>query len=162
MRSLTWMGLGLSGVILLGLAPRSAGAETRARAEPVLEIMTLDPGNCTLGLSWPWGAMAVNHVLFHDHRGPFKAIVESSGKGVRVTFDGWGRLPFVASAAKMRIIYWVADRKEIDFKAEAIAGGTVRVQPVDRPVSQGKRIIIGLGPRAANGVGNVSVEGPTD
>jgi hypothetical protein len=156
------MGLGLSGMLLLGAGARSTEPEKRAKEAPVLEIIGLDRGNYTLGLSWPWGAMAVDHVLFNDHSGPFKAIVESSGKGVRVTFDGWGRLPFVASAAKMRIIYWVADRKEIDFKAEAIAGGTVRVQPVDRPVSQGKRIIIGLGPRAANGVGNVSVEGPTD
>src|SRR6516165_8464630 len=43
MRSVTGMGLGLSGVLLLGLAARSAGAEKGARAEPVLEIMSLDP-----------------------------------------------------------------------------------------------------------------------
>src|SRR5437870_3692030 len=107
MRSLTGMALGLSGVLLLGLAARFAGAERRAGAEPVLEIMSLDQGDRTLGLSWPWGAMAVNHVQFDDHRGPFEAVVESSGQGVRVTFDGWGKGPFVASAAKIRIIYWV-------------------------------------------------------
>jgi hypothetical protein len=162
MRSLTWMGLGLSGVLLLGMAARSAGAERGARAEPVLEIMSLDQGDCTLGLSCPWGAMAVNHVLFNDHSGPFKAVVESSGKGVRVTFDGWGKEPFVASADKVRIIYWVAGRKEIDFVAEAISGGAVRVRPVDRPVTQGRRIVIGLGERAAKGVANVSVEGRTN
>ena len=50
MRSLTWMGLGLSGVLLLGMAARSAGAERGAKAEPVLEIMSLDQGDCTLGL----------------------------------------------------------------------------------------------------------------
>src|SRR5215472_4260222 len=126
MRSWTGMGLGLSGVLLLGMAAWSAGAERGARAEPVLEIMSLDPGDCTLGLSWPWGAMAVNHVTFNDHRGPFKAVVESSGEGVRVTFDGWGKEPFVATAAKIRIIYWVGGRAAIELVAEAISGGAVR------------------------------------
>jgi hypothetical protein len=156
------MGLGLSGLLLLALAGRSAGAERGARVEPVLEIMSLDPGDCTLGLSWPWGAMAVNHVRFQDHRGPFKAVVESSGEGVRVTFEGWGKGPFVASAAKIRIIYWVAGRKAIDFAAEALSDGAVRVRPVGRPVTQGRRIVIGLGERAAQGVATVSVEGRRD
>jgi hypothetical protein len=88
--------------------------------------------------------------------------VESSGKGVRVTFDGWGKEPFVASADKVRIIYWVAGRKEIDFAAEAISGRAVRVRPVGRPVTQGRRIVIGLGERAAKGVANMSVEGRRD
>jgi hypothetical protein len=156
------MGLGLSGVLVLGMAARSAGAERGAGAEPVLEIMSLDPGDCTLRLSWPWGAMAVNHVLFNDHRGPFKAVVESAGKGVRVTFDGWGQGPLVASADQVRIIYRVAGRKEIDFTAEAISGGAVRVRPVARPVTQGRRIVIGLGEPAAQGVANVSVEARRD
>ena len=102
--------------------------------------------------------MAVNHVMFNDHRGPFKAIVESSGKGIRVTFDGWGKSPFAASASKVRIIYWVAGRKEIDFEAEVVSGGEVRVRPVDRRVTQGRRIVIGLGGRADQGVATVSVE----
>jgi hypothetical protein len=89
--------------------------------------------------------MAVNHVMFNDHRGPFKATVESSGKEVRVTFDGWGKGPFVVSADKVRIIYWVAGKKEIDLAAECLSGGKVRVQPVDRPATQGRRIVIGLG-----------------
>jgi hypothetical protein len=156
------MGWGLTGALLLGLAAPSAGAEGKAGAEPVLEIMSLDPGDCTLRLSWPWGAMDVNHVLFADHRGPFKAVVESSGQGVRVTFDGWGRGPFVAFAGKVRIIYRVAGEKEIDLAAEAIAGGAVRVRPVDRPVIEGRRIVIGLGESAAKGVANVSVEGRKD
>jgi hypothetical protein len=159
MRSVIWMGLGLSGVLLLGMAARSAGAEKGARAESVLEILSLDQGDCTLGLSWAWGAIAVNHVLFTDQNGPSKAVVESSGKGVRVTVDGWGKGPFVASAAKIRIIYWVAGRKAIDFAAEALSDGAVRVRPVDRPVTQGRRIVIGLGERAARGVANVSVGG---
>jgi hypothetical protein len=156
------MGLGLSSVLWLGLAARSTGAEGRTRAEPVLEIMSLDPGDYTLGLSWPWGAMAVNHVMFNDHRGPFQAVVEASDQGARVTFDGWGKEPFVASADKVRIIYWVAGKKEIDFTAEAISGGAVRVRAVDRPVIQGRRIVIGLGRRGAEGAANVSVEARRD
>jgi hypothetical protein len=103
--------------------------------------------------------MAANHVLFNDHRGPFQAVVESAGKGVRVTFIGWGETPFVASADKIRIIYRVAGRKEMDITTEAIEGGAVRVRPVDRPATQGRRIVIGLGERAAIGVATVSVEG---
>jgi hypothetical protein len=106
--------------------------------------------------------MNVNHVQFNNHHGPFRVVVESAGKGVRVTFDGWGQEPFVASADKVRIIYWVAGRKEIDFAAEAISGGAVRVRPVDRPVTQGRRVVIGLGERAAEGVANVSVEARRD
>ena len=162
MRSLTGMGLGLSGVLLLGLVARSAGAERGAEADPVLEIMSLDPGNCTLELSWPWGAMAVNHVLSNDHRGPFQAVVESSGRGVRVTFVGWGETPFVASADRLRIIYRVAGRKEMDFTAEAISGGAVRVRGVDGRDTRGRRIVIGLGERSGDGVAKVSVEARTD
>jgi hypothetical protein len=156
------MGLKLSGVILLGLAARSAGAERGAKAEPVLEIMSLDKADESLGLSWSWGALSANRVMFNNHRGPFKAIVESSAKRVRVTFDGWGEEPFVASAEKIRIIYWVAGRKEMDFAAELVPGGAVRIRPVDRPATQGRRIIIGLGERAAKGAAIVSVEGRKD
>jgi hypothetical protein len=144
------------------MAARSTGAEGRTKAEPVLEIMSLDPGDYALRLSWPWGAMAANHVTFSDHRGPFKAVVESSGQGVRVTFEGWGEQPFVASAGKVRIIYWVAGKKESDFVAEAVSGGAVRVRAVDRPVTQGRRIVVGLGERAAKGAATVSVEGRRD
>jgi hypothetical protein len=145
-------------VLLLTMVARSDGAEGGAKAEPVLEIMSLVPGDYSLGVSWPWGAMAANHVMFNDHPGPFKAVVESPGKGVRVTFQGWGEEPFIASAEKVRIIYRVAGRKEIDFGAEAISGGEVRVRPVDRPAIQGRRVVIGLGERSPKGVANVSVE----
>jgi hypothetical protein len=123
------------------------------------EIMSLGRGDYSLGVSWPWGAMAANHVLSNDHRGPFQAVVESSSQGVRVTFVGWGEKPFVASADKIRIVYWVAGKKAFEFATEAITGGAVRVRPVDRPVTQGRRIVIGLDERAAEGVANVSVEG---
>jgi hypothetical protein len=106
--------------------------------------------------------MAVNHVTFNEHRGPFKAVVESAGRGVRVTFVGWGETPFVASADKIRIIYRVAGKRAIDFAAEAIPGGVVRVRPVDRPITQGRRVVVGLGERAANGVASVSVEARKD
>jgi hypothetical protein len=156
------MRLGLSGVIWLGLAARAVGAEGGAKSEPLLEIMSLDPGDHSLGVSWPWGAMAANHVMFNDHRGPFKAIVESSGQGVRVTFEGWGEEPFAATADRIRVIYRVAGRTEIDFAAEAITGGAVRIRAVGRPVTQGRRIVIGLGRRHAAGGANVSVEGRRD
>jgi hypothetical protein len=156
------MGLGLSGVLWLGLAARAVGAEGGPKSEPMLEIMSLDRRDYSLAVSWPWGAMAANHVMFNDHRGPFQAVVESSGKGVRVTFVGWGEKPFVASADKIRIVYWVAGKKAFDFATEAIPGDAVRVRPVDRPVTQGRRIVIGLDERAAKGVATVSVEARKD
>ena len=160
MRTLTWMGLGFLGALLLGAAAYHAAAEETARVGPVLEIMSPDRGDCALRLSWPWGAMAVNHVLFDDHRGPFKAVVESTGMGVRVTFDGWGKEPFVASADKeVRVIYWVAGRKEFDFTAEAISAGEVRVRPAGQPDIRARHIVIGLGERPDRGVASVSVGG---
>ena len=159
MRSLTWMGLGLSGVLWLGLAARAVGAEGGPKSEPMLEIMSLDRRDYSLAVSWPWGAMAANHVMFNDHRGPFKAVVESSGKGVRVTFDGWGEGPFVASADKIRIVYRVAGRNEMEFTAEAISGEAVRVRRVDGPETRGRRIVIGFGGGAAKGAAKGSVEG---
>jgi hypothetical protein len=154
------MGLGLSGVLWLGMAARSAGAEREARAQPVLEIMSPDRGEYSLRLSWPWGAMAVNHVLFDDHRGPFKAVVESTGKRVSVSFDGWGKEPFVASAEKeVRVIYWVAGKKVVEFTAETASGGEVRVRPAGRPDIRGRRVVLGLGGRAAQGIAEVSVGG---
>jgi hypothetical protein len=156
------MGLALLGGLFLSMAARAGGPEREARKEPVLEIMSLDKGDCSLGLSWPWGSMAANHVMFNDHRGPFKAVVESPGNGVRVTFDGWGNDTFAASTDKVRVIYWVAGSKAIDFVAEAMPGGAVRVRPVDRPAAQGKRIVIGIGERTTKDVANVSVEARKD
>jgi hypothetical protein len=152
----------LFGVLLLGMAARRVEADKGAKAEQVLKLMSMDREACTLTLSWPWGAMAVNHVLFDDHRGPFKAFVESSAKRVRVTFDGWSNQPFVASAEKLRIIYWVTGKKEIDCVADLISGGAVRVRPVGRPVTEAKRVVIGLGKRTAEGASSVSVEGSSD
>ena len=162
MRSATWMGWGLSGAVLLGSAAPAARADGKTGKEPVLEIRSLDPGDCTLRLSWPWGGMAVNRVMFNDHRGPFKAVVESSGRGVRVTFDGWGQGPFVACADKIRIIYRVAGRMEMDLAAEAISGGAIRVRRVDGPETRGRRIVIGFGEGAAKGIAKVPVEGRRD
>ena len=86
--------------------------------------------------------------------------MESAGKGVRVRFDGWGKEPFVASADReLRVIYWVAGKKEIDFTADATSAGEVRVRPADRPVIRGRRVVMGLGERAAETVTRVSVGG---
>jgi hypothetical protein len=121
--------------------------------------MSLQTGDCTLRLSWPWGAIAANHVIFDDHDGPVKAIVEPSRAGVRVTFDGWGKDRFAVSADRVRIIYRVGNRKEIDFVAELISdGAAVRVRPVDRPVAEATRIVLQLGEHDPKAVTNVSIE----
>jgi hypothetical protein len=147
---------------MLGIAARSVGDDRKAKSEPILEIMSLDNRHCTLALSWPWGGMAVNHVMFNDHSGPFKAVVTSSGNGVQIAFDGWTKEPFKASADRVRIVYWVAGGKEIDFVAEAISDRVVRVRPVARPVAQGKHIVIKFGEPATKGVARVSVEAAKD
>jgi hypothetical protein len=57
MRSLTRVGLGLLCCTLtLGMAARSAGEDRKAEAERILEIMSLDARDCSLALSFPWGA----------------------------------------------------------------------------------------------------------
>jgi hypothetical protein len=156
------MGLALSGTLLVAEEAWSGGKESAASARPVLEIMSLDQGDCTLRLSWPSCAMAVNHVIFNDHRGAFTAVIQSSDKGVRVSFDGWGKEPFHASADKLRIIYSVAGKKEIDFVAEAVPDRAIRVRAIDRPVMKGRRIVIRLGERAPESAASVSVEGSSD
>jgi hypothetical protein len=99
----------------------------RARAKSTLEILSLESGDCTLRLSWPWGEIAANHVMFDNQYGPAMAIVEPSPAGVRVTFEGWGKDRFAVSADRVRIIDWVGNRKEIDFAAEMLSGrATVR------------------------------------
>jgi hypothetical protein len=104
--------------------------------------------------------MAVKHVRFEDHCGPFKAVVESTRQGVRVRFDGWGQEPFAAVADKeVRIIYWVAGRKEMDFTAEVATAEEVSLRLAGRPVIRGTRIVIELGGHAAQGVANVPVGG---
>ena len=156
MRALIWSVMGFTGTLLLAPTVRSAGPEKPVASKPVLEVMSLDPGDCSLGLTWQWGSMAVNHVLFDDHSGPFKAIVEPTGRGVRVTFNGWGEEPFVASADKqIRIVYRVGRKKEIDFTAEVASTGEVRVRPEGRKIVEGKRVVIGLGKEALQ----ISAEG---
>jgi hypothetical protein len=121
--------------------------------------MSLDKGDCSLRLSWPWGEIAANHVMFDHHDGPFKAIVEPSRAGVRVTFDGWVKDRFTVSADRVRIVYWNGSRKEIDFVAELIQGrSAVRIRPVDRPVAEGTRIVLRLGEHDRKAITKVSPE----
>ena len=94
--------------------PRGQRQKEQDDANAVLEIISPDQGDCPLGLSWRWGSMAVKHVWFDDHRGPFKAVVESSGKAVRVTFEGWGKERFVASAETQIRINYRPRRQESD------------------------------------------------
>jgi hypothetical protein len=111
-------------------------------------------------LAWPWGVIAVKHVRFEDHRGPFKAVVESTGRGVRVSFDGWGKEPFAAVADKeVRIVYSVSGLKESEFTAEVVTGEEVRVRSTGRPVIRGRRIVMELGGHAAQGAADVPVGG---
>jgi len=126
--------------------PEEPGGERGREARPVLEIMSPDAGDCSLGLSWRWGSMAVKRVQFDDHAGGFKAVVESTDRGVCVTFDGWGEEPFIASADKqVRVVYKVGRAKEIDFTAELGRDGSVRVRPEEGQAIEARRIVIGLG-----------------
>jgi hypothetical protein len=157
-RSLAWMRLGSYLALLLGASP--AEPEEPDRSAPVLEILSPDRGDRSLGLEWPWGSMAVKHVMFNDHRGSFKAVVESSAHGVRVRFEGWGKEPFTAVADKeIRVIYRVPGRKAVDFTAEATATGDVRVMTPGRPKVRGRRIVLGLGGSPTQGAASASVEG---
>jgi len=134
--------MGFTGAILLApFVVRSADGAKR-----ILEVMSPDAGDCTLSLTWPWGSMAVNRVFFDDHQGAFKAVVESTARGVRVTFDGWGNEPFVASAEKrVRVTYRAGREKQIDFTAEASPGAEARVRQEGGQPIKGRRIVIGLG-----------------
>jgi len=90
--------------------------------------------------------MAVKRVRFDDHGGAFTASVESTGQGVRVTFDGWGEEPFIASAdGQVRVVFRARDKKWIDFTAEAGPAGGVRVRREAGEAKEGKRIAIRLG-----------------
>jgi hypothetical protein len=57
MRTLTWTGLWLWSVLLCGIAVPPSMAEDVAKAFPVLQIMSLDPKDCSLELSHSWGGL---------------------------------------------------------------------------------------------------------
>jgi hypothetical protein len=154
-----WFGFGTLVALLLG-AGASTASDKNASARRVLEILSPDRGDCTLRLEWSWGAMAVNHVMLDDHQGSFKVFAEATGNGVRVRFVGWGKEPFVATANKeVRIIYWVAGRKEIGLTVEAASAREVRVRSADRGAIQGRNIVIGFGEPGAQGVAKVFDQG---
>jgi hypothetical protein len=91
-------------------------------------------------------------VIFNDHNGPYKAIVEPTGKGVKVTFDGWGKESFTASAKKeIRIISRVAGRKEIEFTVEFVSSSEVRIRSDPRQSVRGSRIVAAIGGRNESG-----------
>ena len=78
---------------------------------------------------------------FDNHDGPFEAVVEPSASGVRVTFNGWEEHPFVATAARIRMVYHRPGADRVDVVAEAMPGGKVRIRPADRPPIQGKKVV---------------------
>ena len=137
-----WVALAYIGFGMLGLAPNGQSAGGNAPVSPkhaVLEIMSPGPGDYNLKLEHHWGAISGNHVYFDNHDGPFEAVVEPSPSGVRVTFDGWEEHPFVATAAKIRMIYHRPGAAPTDVLVEAMPGGTVQVQPTGRSVCTGQK-----------------------
>jgi hypothetical protein len=143
-----WVALACIGLGMSGLAPASqtAGGNAPVAAKrAVLDLMSLDSPDCTLKLEHHWGGISANHVYFENHDGRFEAIVEPSPNGVRVTFNGWEEHPFVATAARMRVIYRRPGADPVDVVAEALPGGKVRIRPAGRPTVQGEKISIRLG-----------------
>jgi hypothetical protein len=143
-----WVAFVCVGLGISGFAPVGQTAMIRkppAAPHSVLEILSPVPGDFALKLDYPWGGIAASRVYFDNHDGPFEAVVEPSGPGVRVTFKGWEEKPFVATAEKVRIIYHRPGAGRVDVLAEAMPGGEVRIQPVGRPPIRGRNISVHLG-----------------
>jgi hypothetical protein len=137
------IGLGMLGFASGGLTAGSRAPTTAKHA--VLEIMSPDSDDLALQLVHHWGGMSASHVFFDNHDGPFDAVVEASAGGVRVTFTGWEEYPFVATAAKIRMAYDRPGAARVEFVAEAIPGGEVRIRPVGKPPIQGRKVALRLG-----------------
>jgi hypothetical protein len=134
------------GVLVLAQPIQTTGGNApEAAKRAVLDIMSLQPGDCTLKLEHHWGGISGNHIYFDNHAGPFEAVVEPSASGVRVTFTGWEEHPFVAKATKIRIVYRGPGAETADFVAGSVAGGNVQLQPVGHPAVQGYKVSIRLG-----------------
>jgi hypothetical protein len=143
-----WIAVACIGLGMSGLASDTRIAESNAPVaakHAVLEIMSLDSGDFALHLEHHWGGLSASHVYFDNHAGPFEAIVESTKSGVRVTFNGWEKHPFVATSTSIRIVYHSDGAGGVDLVAEAMPGGEVRVRPVGRTAVQGRKITIRLG-----------------
>ena len=137
------LGLGISGFPPATQTAENSGLVTAKHA--VLELMSLDPGEYTLNLEYHWGGLSGNHVYFDTHDGPFEAVVEPSPSGVRITFNGWEEHPFVASAARIRMVYNQPGAARVDFVAEAMSSGEVRVRPAGRRSIEGRKVAFRLG-----------------
>lgn len=137
------IGLGISGLA----APRQSdgGSLPFAAKQAVLEIMSQAQGDRTLQLDHHWGGIVGSHVFLDDHDGPFEAIAEPAGNGVRVTFKGWEEHPFVATASILRIVYHRPESPPVDLVIEAMPAGQVRISPRGRSPIQGKRVSVRLG-----------------
>jgi hypothetical protein len=97
--------------------------------------------------------MAVNHVVFNDHHGPYKAIVELGLKGVKIMFEVGGKESFTVSASKeIRIISRVAGRKEIEFTVEVVSTREIRIRSAARLTVRGSRVGIAFGSRDERGI----------
>jgi hypothetical protein len=143
-----WIALTCIGMCLSGLAPAAHTARSCAPVatkHAVLEIMSLDSGDLGLQLAHRWGAISARHVYFDNHDGSFEAVVEPSADGVRITFRGWEEHPFVAKAARIRMVYQRRGAERVDVLAETMANGEVRIRPVGQPPIHGRKVVARLG-----------------
>ena len=143
-----WIALTCIGLCMSGLAPATHTVRGRAPVatkHAVLEIISLDSGDLGLQLVHHWGAISARHVYFDNHDGSFEAVVEPSAAGVRVTFKGWEEHPFVATAARIRMVYQRRGADRVDVVAETMATGEVRIRPVGQPPIQGRKVVARLG-----------------
>jgi hypothetical protein len=141
--AVAWIGLGLSGLPSATHITRSSAPVAAKHA--ILEIMSPDSGDLSLQLEHHWGSISAHHVYFDNHDGPFEAVVEPSADGVRVTFNGWEDHPFVATSARIRMVYHRPGAGLVDFVAEAMPGGEVRIRPAGRTLIHGRKVAVRLG-----------------
>jgi hypothetical protein len=97
------LGLGISGLTSPRIVDRNSSPVGAKHA--VLEITSLAGYDRTLRLDHHWGSIVASHVFMDDHDGPFEAVAEQAGSGVRVTFNGWEAHRFVATSAGIRLVY---------------------------------------------------------
>lgn len=143
-----WIAVACIGLGLSGLTPaaQTAGSKAPAAAKrAVLEIMSPDSGDLALQLEHHWGAISANHVFFDNHDGPFEAVVQPAAGGVRVTYNGWEEHPFVATAARIRMVYHRPGADRVDLIVEAMPDGEVRIRPAGRPLIHGRKVAVRLG-----------------
>jgi hypothetical protein len=141
--AVAWIEFGLSGLPPATHITRCSAPVAAKHA--VLEIMSPNSGDLSLQLEHHWGSISDSHVFFNNHEDPFEAVVEPSADGVQVTFTGWEEHPFVATAARIRMVYHRPGAGLVDFVAEAMPDGEVRIRPAGRTLIHGRKVAVRLG-----------------